>query len=199
MSSALNQKAPEFEAKCLHNGKINTINIKDFEDYYKVLFFYPLDFTFICPTEIHELISKQAEFEKYNCKVFTINTDSVYSHEAWANQPKSAGGLENIKDLYMVSDYDKKICESYGTLDRTNKNESVSTRVTYILDKDNVVKYVSANISDIGRNIDEIIRMVASVNKVDLLEEGEGLPCGWQPGGDTLQKTHEGVIKFLGE
>ena len=199
MSSALNQKAPEFEAKCYHDGKINTINIKEFEDYYKVLFFYPLDFTFICPTEINELIAKQAEFEKYNCKVFTINTDSVYSHEAWANQSKSTGGLENIKDLYMVSDYDKKICESYGTLDRTNKNESVSSRVTYILDKDNIVKYVSANISDVGRNIDEIIRMVASINKVDLLEEGDALPCGWSPGGDTLQKTHAGVIKFLGE
>ena len=199
MSSALNQKAPEFEAKCYHNGGIKNVNIKDFDDYYKVLFFYPLDFTFICPTEIHELIAKQSEFEKYNCKVFTINTDSVYSHEAWANQPKSAGGLENIGDIHMISDYDKKICESYGTLDRTNKHESISSRVTYILDKENTVKYVSANIRDIGRNIDEIIRMVACVNKADSLEEGEVLPCGWQPGNETLEKTHSGVIKFLGE
>lgn len=199
MSSALNQKAPEFEAKCYHNGEIKNVNIKDFEDYYKVLFFYPLDFTFICPTEIHELVAKQSEFEKYNCKVFAINTDSVYSHEAWANQPKSAGGLENIGDLHMISDYDKKICEAYGTIDRTNKHESVSSRVTYILDKDNNVKYVSANISDVGRNIDEILRMVACVNKADTLEEGEVLPCGWQPGSETLEKTHAGVIKFLGE
>ena len=199
MSSALNQKAPEFEAKCYHSGKIQNINIKEFDDYYKVLFFYPLDFSFVCPTEISELINKQSEFEKHNCKVFTINTDSVYSHEAWANQPKSAGGLENIKDLYMVSDYDKKICESYGTIDRTNKHESISSRVTYILDKDNIVKYVSANITDVGRNIDEIIRMVACINKVDALEEGEALPCGWQPNGEPLEKTHTGVIKFLGE
>tara|TARA_B110000971_G_scaffold219280_2_gene260009 strand:- start:1928 stop:2527 length:600 start_codon:yes stop_codon:yes gene_type:complete len=199
MSSALNQKAPEFEAKCYHSGKIQNINIKEFDDYYKVLFFYPLDFSFVCPTEISELINKQSEFEKHNCKVFTINTDSVYSHEAWANQSKSAGGLENIKDLYMVSDYDKKICESYGTIDRTNKHESISSRVTYILDKDNIVKYVSANITDVGRNIDEIIRMVACINKVDTLEEGEALPCGWQPNGEPLEKTHAGVIKFLGE
>ena len=199
MSSALSQKAPEFEAKCYHSGKIQNINIKEFDDYYKVLFFYPLDFSFVCPTEISELINKQSEFEKHNCKVFTINTDSVYSHEAWANQPKSAGGLENIKDLYMVSDYDKKICESYGTIDRTNKHESISSRVTYILDKDNIVKYVSANITDVGRNIDEIIRMVACINKVDTLEEGEALPCGWQPNGEPLEKTHAGVIKFLDE
>ena len=199
MSSALNQKAPEFEARCYHNGQIKDMNIKDFEDYYKVLFFYPLNFTFICPTEIHELLAKQSEFEKHNCKVFSINTDSVYSHEAWANQPKSAGGLEDIKDLYMVSDYDKKICESYGTLDRSNKNESVSARVTYILDKENNVKYVSANIADVGRNIDEIIRMVACVNKADTLDEGEALPCGWKPNDAPLEKTHGGVIKFLGE
>ena len=99
----------------------------------------------------------------------------------------------------MVSDYDKKICESYGTLDRSNKNESVSARVTYILDKENNVKYVSANIADVGRNIDEIIRMVACVNKADTLEEGEALPCGWKPNDAPLEKTHGGVIKFLGE
>ena len=197
MSSALNQKAPEFEAKCYHNNTIKNVNIKKFEDFYKVLFFYPLDFSFICPTELHDLISKQDQFEKYNCKVFAINTDSVYSHEAWAKQPKSQGGLENIKDMYMISDYDKKICESYGTLDRTTKHESVSSRVTYILDKNNNVKYVSANLMDIGRNIDEIIRMVACIHKTDLLEEGEVLPCGWKPGNDTLNKTHDGVIKFL--
>lgn len=197
MSSALNQKAPEFDANCYHNNTIKSVNIKDFEDYYKVLFFYPLDFTYVCPTELHELINKSAEFEKYNCKLFTISTDSVYSHQTWAKQPRKEGGLEDVKDIYMVADYDKKICEAYGTLDRTNKNESVSSRVVYILDKENNVKYVSANVLEVGRNIDEILRTVACIHKLEQLEKDEVLPCGWQPGDEVMKKTPEEVIKRI--
>jgi peroxiredoxin 2/4 len=196
MASALNQKSPDFEVKCYHNNKIKKVKLSDFDEYYKILFFYPLDFSYVCPTELHELVDKSEEIAKYDCKIFCISTNSVESHEVWANQERKLGGLGNISDIYMVSDFNKKICESYGTLIRTGEDEGVSQRATYILDKNNVVKYISANILQVGRNIDEILRNVQCIHKLEELD-GDELPCGWKPGRKTITKTTQGKLEYF--
>ena len=196
MATALNQKSSHFDSDTYHNGVIKQVNLSDYDDYYKVLFFYPMDFTYICPTELQELIDKSEEFAKYNCKIFCISIDTVHSHEAWANQERSVGGLGGTKDVYFVSDHNKKICESFGTLVRNGEDEGVSHRVTYILDKNNVVKHISANVLEIGRDIDDILRNVQCIHKLEDLN-GEGLPCGWKPGNDTIKKTKEGKLDFF--
>lgn len=196
MSTALNQKAPTISAQCYHHKKIKKINLDDFKEYYKILFFYPLDFTYVCPTEIQELINKSDDFAKYDCKIFCINTDSVHSHEVWANQPRKEGGLEDIKDVYMISDYNKTICESYGTLIRNGDDEGISTRATYILDKNNIVKHVSANVLQIGRNIDEILRTVECVTQLENLGN-KALPCNWRSGKKMIETSNNGKKDYF--
>lgn len=196
MSSALNQKSPDFDVECYHNKVIKNVKLSEFDEYYKILFFYPNDFTYVCPTELHKLIDASEELSNYDCKVFCISTDSVYSHEIWADQPRKEGGLGGIRDVYMVSDFNKKICESYGTLIRDGKDDGASNRATYILDKDNVVKYFSANVLEIGRNIDDLIRNVKCIHKLEELN-GEALPCGWEPGDRIIKKSTQGKLEFF--
>ena len=196
MASALNQKSPDFESQCYHNKKIKNVRLSDFDEYYKILFFYPSDFTFVCPTELQELIDKSEEIAKYDCKIFCISVDSVHSHYVWSEQSRKEGGLGGSKDVYMVADLNKKICESYGTLVRSGDDEGKANRVTYILDKDNTVKHISANIMQIGRNIDDILRNLQCVHKVEELD-GEELPCGWEPGKKTIGTTHSSKLEYF--
>lgn len=196
MATALNQKSPEFESESYHNNIIKKVKLSDFDDYNKILFFYPMDFTYVCPTELQELIDKSEEFSKYDCKIFCISIDTVHSHEAWAKQDRKHGGLGGTKDVYLVSDHNKKICESFGTLVRNGEDEGVSQRVTYVLDKNNVVKHISANVLQIGRDIDDILRNVQCVHKLEQLN-GEELPCGWKPGSNTITKTSKGKLEYF--
>jgi peroxiredoxin (alkyl hydroperoxide reductase subunit C) len=196
MASALNQKSPHFESDCYHNKVIKQVKLSDYDDYHKVLFFYPMNFTYVCPTELHELIDKSEEFAKYDCKIFCISIDTVHSHEIWANQLRTLGGLGDAKDVYFVSDHNKKICESFGTLVRSGEDEGVSQRVTYILDKNNIVKHTSANVQKVGRDIDDILRNVQCIHKLDELQ-GEALPCGWKPGRNTIKETLKGKLEYF--
>jgi peroxiredoxin (alkyl hydroperoxide reductase subunit C) len=196
MATALNQKSPNIESKCYHNNVIKDIRLSDYDDYNKLLFFYPMDFTYTCPTELQELIDKSEEFAKYDCKIFCISLDTVHSHEAWATQDRTLGGLGGTKDVYLISDHNKKICESFGTLVRSGDDEGVSQRVTYVLDKHNTVKHISANIVEVGRDIDDILRNVQCIHKLDELQ-GEELPCGWKPGKSSITKTPEGKLKYF--
>jgi len=198
MASALNQKSPHFEAECFHNSVKKHTQLGEYDDYYKVLFFYPGDFTFVCPTELHELIDNSEEFDKYECKVFCISTDSVHAHEAWAGQERRVGGLGDTKNVYFLSDRNKKICESFGTLCKTGDNDGLSQRVTYILDKHNVVRHISANVIQVGRDIKDIIRNVQCIHKLDELD-GEELPCGWRPGNKTIRPSTAGKLEFFGD
>lgn len=198
MASAINQKSPQFNTECFHNGVKKKVQLSDFDDYHKVLFFYPADFTYVCPTEIHEIIDSSEEFDKYDCRVFCISTDSVHSHEAWANQDRKVGGLGDTKNIYFLSDHTKKICESFGTLIKNGDNEGLSQRVTYILDKTNTVKHISANVLEVGRNIDEIIRNIQCIHKLEELD-GEELPCGWKPGHRTIKPSTEGKLDYFNE
>jgi alkyl hydroperoxide reductase subunit AhpC len=179
MATSINKIAPIFELNGYNKDTIAKIKLDQFKDKLKILFFYPLDFTFICPTEMQELVEKSNEIKDNNCVILAINTDSIHSHKVWANQEKEDGGLGGIKDienLYLLSDYNKKVCEAYGTLIRGGDNDGVSNRAVFILDEKNIVKYVSVNDLNIGRNIDELIHQLKSLNELNK-NDNIGIQC----------------------
>ena len=137
----IGQKAPDFECEAITNNKIHTISSKDLEGSYTVLFFYPLDFTFVCPTEMHALQEQIAEFEKRNVKVCAISVDSIHTHNAWVNTDKKDGGIKGIS-YSLLSDLTKEISYLFGVL---KQDEGVSFRGTFILDKDNIIQHASVN------------------------------------------------------
>lgn len=201
MATSINKVAPIFELNGYNKDNITKIKLDQFKDKLKILFFYPLDFTFICPTEMQELVEKSKEIKDNNCVILAINTDSIHSHEVWANQDKEDGGLGGIKEidnLYLLSDYNKKVCEAYGTLIRGGDNDGVSNRAVFILDEKNIVKHVSVNDLNIGRNIDELINQLKSLNELKK-NNNIGIPCNWRKNNKTITMTKKGKKDFFKE
>lgn len=157
-----------------------------------VLFFYPLDFTFVCPTELIELNKKLEEFEERNTKVIGISVDSVFSHLAWKNTPMSSGGIGNVR-YPIVSDLDKSISKSYGVL----MNNEVSLRGTFIIDKKMVIRHITMNDLPIGRNIDEILRIIDAIEFSD--KHGQVCPAQWNKTKPAMNPTKDGVASYLSE
>lgn len=168
-------KAPEFEGQAVvPGGDFKDIKLSDYRGKWVVLFFYPLDFTFVCPTEITSFNRHYPEFKKINAEVIGASIDSIYSHLAWINN-----GLGNL-NFPLLSDITKSISRDYGVL---IENEGVALRGTFIIDPDGNVRSAVINDTGIGRNVDEILRTLKA------LQTGELTPCGWNPGEKTLGKA----------
>jgi len=192
MNTLITQPAPEFTAQTVMPD--NNIEEKTLSDLrggrYAVLFFYPLDFTFVCPTEIVEFDKKLNEFEKRNCQVIGVSVDSQYSHFAWKNTPRDKGGIGDIK-YPLVSDITKSIAESYGVL----LPSGVALRGTFLIDKGGVVRHAVINDLPLGRNIDEALRMLDALLYHE--KHGEVCPANWQEGQEAMRPTQEGVSTYL--
>jgi peroxiredoxin (alkyl hydroperoxide reductase subunit C) len=200
------KKAPEFKAKAVVNGKI----VEDFSltQYLGkkdvVFFFYPFDFTFVCPTEILEFQRKISEFEKRNVAVVGCSIDSEFSHLAWLNTPKNKGGIEGVT-YPLVADTSKTIAANYGVLageyvydeDGQMKFEGVPAayRGTFLIDKKGIVRHCVINDLPLGRNIDETIRMVDALHHFE--QHGEVCPANWHEGAEAMKATHESVAEYL--
>lgn len=169
----IGKPAPEFELEGSFRGEKKKYASADYKGKWVVLFFYPLDFTFVCPTELIELSKKHAEFEKINTQVLGISVDSVYSHEAW---------LKELGDLNypLLSDLTKKTSRDYNVL---LAEEGISLRGAFIIDPDGILKCYLVNDLAVGRNPDELIRLIQAFQTGDLC------PVGWQKGGKTLGKA----------
>lgn len=172
----LGKKAPNFTAQAVINGQIKNISLEDYKDKYKVIFFYPLDFTFVCPTEILAFQDKLKEFEKKDCVVLGISVDSVFSHLAWTKIPRDKGGISGI-EFPLISDLTKDISKSYDVL---KEDEGVAFRAAFILDKNNTVQSIYANNLSIGRNVNEVLRLLEAIQFTET--HGELCPVNWQPG-----------------
>mmetsp|Transcript_11330 Transcript_11330/g.12948 ORF Transcript_11330/g.12948 Transcript_11330/m.12948 type:complete len:209 (-) Transcript_11330:132-758(-) len=172
--------APHFEGKAYHNG-IKNISLKDYQGKYVVLFWYPLDFTFVCPTEIIAFSDKAEEFEKLGCQVIGASTDSVFSHMEYCKKPRSEGGLGDMK-IPLLADTTLKISTAYGCL---IEEEGITFRATYIIDKKGVLRHMSINDTPVGRNVDEVLRLVEAFQFAD--ENGEVCPANWKKGKKTLK------------
>ncbi|MDP6908858.1 MAG: peroxiredoxin [Flavobacteriales bacterium] len=207
MSTLVGQKAPAFTAPAVVNGGVVEADFS-LEQYigkqYVVFFFYPKDFTFVCPSELHAFQSKLAEFEARNCAVVACSTDTQESHWGWLQMEKAAGGIKGIT-YPIVADTTKTISMNYGVLfgdyDMNDGGEMIATgpmiayRGLFLIDKEGKVRHSLVNDLPLGRNVDEALRMVDALTFNE--ENGEVCPANWVKGEDGMTATHEGVADYL--
>lgn len=205
--SLVGKKAPVFTANAVLNGN-NITEGFSLEQYlgkkHVVFFFYPLDFTFVCPTEIIAFQEKIAEFEKRNVAVVGCSVDSEFSHWAWLNTELKNGGIKGVK-FPLVADLSKTIAENYGVLagsyeyDENGQAQFVGAPVAYrglfLIDKNGVVKHELINDLPLGRSVDEAIRMVDALQHFE--EFGEVCPANWKKGEEAMKASAEGVADYL--
>jgi peroxiredoxin (alkyl hydroperoxide reductase subunit C) len=193
MSTLIGNQAPDFKAPAvMADGSINNeFSLADLRGKYVVLFFYPLDFTFVCPTEIIEFNRKLAEFKERGAEVVGVSVDSHFSHLAWKNTPVDQGGIGDIQ-YPLVADLKKQISRDYGVL---LEGGGVALRGTFLIDKEGVVKHAVINDLGLGRNIDEAIRMVDALKHHE--QYGEVCPANWNKGDDAMKPTSDGVASYL--
>ncbi len=194
MKHLVAKKAPNFTAQAvMADNSMEELTLSDYRGKYVVLFFYPLDFTFVCPSEIIAFDEKLDEFSKRNCEVIAVSTDSQFSHWAWKNTPRNQGGLGQVR-FPIVADLTKKISKDYGVL---LKKEGVALRGLFILDREGVIHHATINNLSLGRNVDEVLRTLDALQFTE--EHGEVCPANWKPGDDAMTPTAEGVAEYLGE
>jgi len=175
----INTKAPEFKAKAFHEDKIKEVDLSNYSGKWLILFFYPADFTFICPTELRELAKNYSNFKKMNVEILSISTDTAFVHKAWH---ESSEALKMV-DFPMVADPNGKICKAYGTY---VNDEGLSLRATFIIDPDGIIKSSDMNDNTIGRNVDELIRKIQALKHVR--ENSQELcPVNWKAGEKTIK------------
>ena len=192
MPTLVSKEAPEFKADAvMPDGSFKQIKLSDYRDKkYVVLFFYPLDFTFVCPTEIIAFSEQIAEFEKRNTEVLGVSIDSKFSHLAWRNVDRKAGGLGSIK-YPLVSDLDKSISRSYDVL----FNDAIAFRGLFLIDKKGIVQHQLVNNLPLGRNIDEALRMVDALQYHE--QHGEVCPANWKKGSDAMKPDPKASLDYF--
>jgi peroxiredoxin 2/4 len=193
MSVLVGKPAPDFTAPAIMGD--NDINEKfnlrsHIDGKYAVLFFYPLDFTFVCPSEIIAFDKKKKEFDQRNTEVIGVSIDSHYTHLAWKSTPTRDGGLGHVQ-FPLVADLKKSIAISYGIL----HDDSVALRATFLIDRAGIVRHQVVNDLPLGRNIDEAIRMVDALQFFE--QNGEVCPANWQAGHEGMKPTTAGVAEYL--
>ena len=191
MSSLVTKQAPEFKAQAvMPDNSFKEIKLSDYKGKYVVLFFYPLDFTFVCPSEILAFDKKIAEFKERNCELIGVSIDSHFTHLAWKNTDVNKGGIGKIQ-YPLVADISKTISNEYGVL----FDESIALRGLFLIDREGTVKHATINDLGIGRNVDETLRVLDALQFTE--EHGEVCPANWKKGEDAMKPTAEGVAEYL--
>lgn len=184
--------APDFKANAVVNGQfVSDFSLSNLKGKYIVFFFYPLDFTFVCPTELHAFQEKLAAFEQRNAQVIGCSVDSRFSHYAWLNTPKSKGGIQGIT-YPLVEDLTKSIARDYGVL---IPNEGIAFRGLFLIDREGIVRHQLVNDLPLGRSVDEVIRLLDGL--ISFETNGEECPANWQKGKLGLKATQEGIEKYF--
>ncbi len=207
MAVLVGKKAPQFNAQAVINGGefANDFSLDQFiGKKHVVLFFYPKDFTFVCPTELHAFQEKLAEFEARNTAVVAVSTDTEQSHWGWLQLDKNNGGIKGIT-YPLVADTNKTISKNYDVLagdyfyDENDmlqaEGELIAYRGLFLIDKEGIVRHQIVNDLPLGRNVDEALRMVDALQFTE--ENGEVCPANWNKGKEGMNATHEGVADFL--
>jgi peroxiredoxin (alkyl hydroperoxide reductase subunit C) len=191
MGVLVGQSAPAFKAKAVIEGQIvNDFSLTQYLGQYVVLFFYPLDFTFVCPTELHAFQDELEEFEKRGAQVIGCSVDSCYTHLAWLNTPKNKGGIEGV-DYPLISDLKKTIAKDYDVL---MEQEGIAYRGLFLIDKEGKVRHQVVNDLPLGRSVDEAIRILDAL--IYFEKNGEVCPANWQQGKKALKPSHEGLKNY---
>ena len=192
MSVLVTKTAPDFTAPAvLADGTIeDNFTLSDYRGKYVVLFFYPLDFTFVCPTEILAHDHRVAQFKEKDVEIVGVSIDSQFSHFAWRNTGVNEGGIGAV-GFPLVADVKHEITRAYGV----ENPDGVALRASFLIDKDGVVQHQTVNNLPLGRNVDEMLRLVDALQFAE--EFGEVCPAGWQKGDSGMTPTAEGVSQYL--
>ncbi len=192
MSVLVQQPAPDFKAQAvMPDGNFKEISVSDYQGKkYVVLFFYPLDFTFVCPTEIIAFDEAVERFEKLNVQLLGCSIDSHFTHLAWRNTPRNQGGLGQIR-YPLIADLDKKISEAYGVL----LSAGVALRGLFLIDKEGIVRHQVVNDLPLGRSVDEVVRIVEAWQFYEA--NGEVCPANWKQGAATIKADPKGSREFF--
>ncbi|KAI8347655.1 thioredoxin-like protein [Blakeslea trispora] len=182
--------APEWTANALVDGEFKEVSLSDFKGF-KVLVFYPADFTFVCPTELLAFSDRIDEFKKLGADVIGISVDNVFSHLAWTNIPRKQGGIGNIK-IPLVSDIKKEISTSYNVL---IPEEGLALRGLFIIDPKGILRTATVHDLPIGRSVDETLRVIEAIKFTD--EHGEVCPANWSKGEKTIKPDPKGSQEYF--
>ncbi|NVK04598.1 MAG: peroxiredoxin [Flavobacteriia bacterium] len=206
MAVLVGKQAPDFNASAVINGEeiVENFSLSQFRGKYVILFFYPKDFTFVCPTELHAFQAKMDEFKSRGVEIIAVSTDTEQSHWGWLQLSKDHGGIQGIT-YPIVADTNKTISHNYDVLAGSwhyNENdeleadgEMVAYRGLFLIDKEGVVRHQLVNDLPLGRNVEEALRMVDALQFFE--EKGEVCPANWNKGSEGMQATHDGVASYL--
>lgn len=196
MSILVGKKAPDFTtAAVMANGEINNeFNLHNaISNKFGILFFYPLDFTFVCPSELIALDNRIEEFEQRNTLVMGISIDSQFTHNAWRNTPVANGGIGSVR-YPLIADVNHQICQAYGV---EHPTAHVALRGAFLIDKQGIVRSQTVNDLPLGRNVDELLRLVDALDFHE--KHGEVCPAGWTKGKAAIKPTTEGIANYLAQ
>lgn len=193
MSVLVGKPAPEFTLTAVYgDNEIKPWSLAEHRGRYVLLFFYPLDFTFVCPSELIALDHRRAEFAKRNTEIIGISIDSEFTHLAWKNTPINQGGIGQV-GYPLVADIKHSLCQAYGVED----TDGTALRGTFLIDRTGVVQHQSVNNASLGRNVDELLRLIDALQFNEA--NGDACPAGWQKGDVGIVQSSAGVAAYLAE
>jgi len=191
MALLIGKKAPFFKSIAVFSGNFKDVCLDDYNGQYLVLFFYPLDFTFVCPTELHAFQARLEDFNRLGATVLACSIDSQFSHKAWLETPREKGGIKGV-EYGLLSDVGGKIARDYDVL---NEENGIAYRGLFLIDRDSIIRHQSVNDLPLGRNIAETLRMLEALQHVEL--HGEVCPANWTPERKGIKATLESVGEYL--
>ncbi|KAM6499508.1 Thioredoxin-like fold [Amanita muscaria] len=182
MSALIQRPAPSFTATAVIEGQFKEVSLSDYQGQWVVFFFYPMDFTFVCPTEILAFNDSLAKFKELNTVVLGASTDSEYSHFAWANQPRKEGGIGPNLSLPLIADKNMEISRKYGVL---LEDKGIALRGSFLIDPKGILRQITVNDLPVGRSVDETIRLIKAFQFTD--KNGDVCPVNWTEGSKTIK------------
>ena len=184
-------QAPDFTAEAvMSDGSTKELKLSDYKGKYVVLFFYPLDFTFVCPTEILAFSDRVKEFKDKGAEVIGVSVDSAFTHQAWRNTPRKKGGVGDVA-YPLVADLDKSIARSYGVL---IEKPGIALRGLFLIDTEGVIRHITINDLPLGRNVDEALRLIDAIEYHS--KHGEVCPVNWTKGDKGMKPDQSGLEEY---
>ena len=191
--SLVGKPAPEFELEGYFNGQFSRYKLSDYRKKWVILLFYPLDFTFVCPTEVLNFSAAAEQFNKLNCQIFGVSVDSIYVHKAWVDTKREDGGLGGNLNYPLLSDLNKVMARDYGIL---MENEGVALRGLFLISSEGVIMHATINSLSVGRSVTEAIRILKAFQFVSS-NVGQVCPADWEEGKDSMAANSDGMKKYL--
>ncbi|KAH9954988.1 thioredoxin-like protein [Lactifluus volemus] len=192
MSPAIQNPAPAFTVTAFVEGAFKEVSLSDYLGKWVILMFYPLDFTFVCPTEILAFNDALPDFAHANTAVLAISTDSEYSHFAWAQQPRAEGGLGPSLQIPLLADRNMRVARDYGCL---IEDKGITFRASYLIDPNGTLRQITVNDLPVGRSVDEALRLVQAFQFTD--KHGEVCPANWKEGGKTIRADPTSKLEYF--